>query len=162
MTVKLLAGSYRQDHITSIFFGVEYKMKKAIAAAASILVIAAVITGCNARDGRVDDNSYAENRSRVNETTGYGRMNDTDRRIIEGNDSASAIDRNVVVENNNTYNDNNSRYRNNDNGVVGDVGDMVGNGINDVTNGIENVGDTVASGVEDITNGNDDTDNIEQ
>ena len=39
---------------------------------------------------------------------------------------------------------------------------MVGNGINDVTNGIENFGDTVASGVEDITNGNDDTDNIEQ
>lgn len=136
-------------------------MKRAIAAAASILVIAAAFTGCNARDGRVDDNSYAGNGSRVNDTTGYDRITDSDRRIIEGNDSASAIDRNVVVENNNTYNDNNSRYRNNDNGVVGDVGDMVGNGINDVTNGIENIGDTVASGVEDITNGNDDTDNLE-
>ena len=136
-------------------------MKKAIAAAGCMLAIVAAFTGCNARDGRVDDNSSAYYESRVNETTSFDRMTDTDRRIIEGNDSASAIDRNVVVENNNTYTNDENRRRNDDNGVVGDMGDMVGNGINDVTNGIENVGDTLASGIEDITNGSDDTDNVD-
>ena len=131
-------------------------MKRTLAAAACMLTIIAAFTGCNTRDGKVNDNSSAAVVSRTNEAD---RLTASERSAVEGNDSAaSAVNRDVVVENNNTYNDNYDRNHDrnpDDDSLIGDIGNTVGNGINDVTNGVENLCDTVASGIEDMTNNTD-------
>lgn len=119
-------------------------MKKLLTAVC-MLAIVAMFTGCDTRNGRVDDNNSTV--SSINSLNNADEFNRTE------------SDRLTSRENNaDRTNSEAASSRNHDSdSVVGDIGDMVGNGINDVTNGVEDLGDTAASSIEDITH-NDETD----
>ncbi|MBQ3969916.1 MAG: hypothetical protein II685_05480 [Clostridia bacterium] len=125
-------------------------MKKTIAAAACLMAIAATFTACNTEDGRVDDNSTTSVTSRVNEIN----RNNAESRIVSdrNNGIVNSRDESAVNSERRAERDNinDDVYDNNDNeGVIHDIGSMVGAGVEDVADGIDNIGSSVASNVND-------------
>ncbi len=131
-------------------------MKKTLAIAACIISVLAVFAGCEAADGRVDDNRNSVVSRTDNNRTVSERLMDSDRRTaLNDNTSAvSAADRDRINNNNNNNNGNDNE------GVIHDVGSMVGQGIEDVADGVDNIGSSINSNINDAANGDENTDNM--
>ena len=129
-------------------------MKKTLALAACIMSIMAVFTACNTNDGKVNN---ANNTNNNNTASTVSRVDN-----VYGNDTA--LDRTTDVRDNNSRVVTNDREvidnNNGNDGVIHDVGSMVGTGIEDAADGIENIGSSVASNISDATHDDEYRDNM--
>ena len=111
-------------------------MKKLLAFAACALIAAAALSACDAKDGRIDDNSSRMTISH-NETTGKNSRMSTSSRST-GRNNGSHTD---------------------DEGVLHDTASMIGEVGEDIADGADNIGSSVKSNVNDAM-GNESTDNM--
>ena len=116
-------------------------MKKALAICGAAILAAASLAACNAENGKVNNN---RNNAMLSSEETYSRRN-------VATDTASGWTDHSVVSRDNIDSAHTDR------GVIENIGSTVGEGVNDVAQGIDNVGSSVASNVEDFFDGNTDT-----
>ena len=108
-------------------------MKRIIAAAVCAMAVAAALSACSARDGRVDDNNTSVMISNEDRTL----RNNTSRSISRKTDSHS------------------------DNGVLHNTASMVGEVGEDVADGMNDIGSSIVSNVSDAMHDDRTSDNMD-
>ena len=116
-------------------------MKKLVFSILCVMTLALCMSACDASNGRVN---------RTNETSSYTGYSVSSSR---NNEYVSSRYESRVMR------DTDTTSYSSDDGIINDVGSMVGAGVRDVGDGIENIGSTLESNVDDMFDGKDDTEN---
>ena len=114
-------------------------MKKLVFSILSVMALAMCMSACDASNGKI--NRTYDNNSYQGYTVSNGR----------NSDYASSRNESRMMRDTDT-----AQYSSND-GLINDVGSMVGEGVKDVGQGVENIGSTLQSNVDDMMDGHNDT-----